>query len=117
MLILLKFQGSQTVGEARDATTRCEGKELNQSKDGVGDMSGVTGFVADAAVQGTVKATDTEENVGEMAKEALDTAWDSAKHTSQKLQDTFVAEADENVVDTTEYKTIEDLSHRTDHDD
>lgn len=69
-----------------------------ESKD-VEKMSGVIGFVADTAIQGTVEATEMGEKVGEMAKEAVDTT----NHTSQKLQDTLVAEADENVVDTTEY--------------
>ncbi|KAH7512575.1 hypothetical protein FEM48_Zijuj12G0105100 [Ziziphus jujuba var. spinosa] len=78
-------------------------------------MSGVRGFVTDTAIlQGTVKATEMEEKLSEMAKEAMDTAWDSAKNTTQKVEDTLVAEADENVVDTSEYRAIEDLTHRAD---
>ncbi|KAF3442024.1 hypothetical protein FNV43_RR15940 [Rhamnella rubrinervis] len=96
-------QGCQIVGEARDIKN--EGKEIGESKD-VENMSGVKGFVADTAIQDKVKATEMGEKVGEMAKEAMDTAWDSAKNTSQKLRDALVAEADENVVDTAEYRTM-----------
>ncbi|XP_048321164.2 uncharacterized protein LOC112488976 [Ziziphus jujuba] len=92
-------QGSQTDGE---------GKYIEY-------MSGVRGFVTDTAIlQGTVKATEMEEKLSEMAKEAMDTAWDSAKNTTQKVEDTLVAEADENVVDTSEYRAIEDITHRAD---
>lgn len=76
-------------------------------------MSGVTGFVAaDKARQGTVKATEAADNIVDKVKETMDSAWDSAKKTSdQNVKDTLVAEADENVVDTTEYRSIEDLAH------
>lgn len=74
-------------------------------------MIGVTGFVADTARQGALGATKIAENMGELAKETMDKAWDSAKNTTQNVQDTLVAAADENVVDTTEYRTIEDLKN------
>lgn len=84
-------------------------------------MSGMRGFGTETAKEGTVKATEMGEKLGEMAKEAMDTAWDSAKNTTQKVEDTLVAEADENVVDTSEYRAIEDLTHLVDdhhyHDD
>ncbi|KAM1311150.1 hypothetical protein ACFX13_007795 [Malus domestica] len=50
-------------------------------------------------------------------RETNNVAWDSAKNTTRKVTDTLVAEADENVVDTAEYRTIEDLSTFADQND
>lgn len=58
-----------------------------------------------------VTATKMAENMGDLARKTMDKAWDSAKNTTQNVQDTLVAAADENVFDTTEYRTIEDLKN------
>ena len=70
-------------------------------------MSGVAGFAADTATR-----------VAEMAKgTTMDKAWDAAKNATRDVQDTVVAAADENVVDTTEYRTIMDLNNYSDDQD
>lgn len=71
-------------------------------------MSGVTGYVGDTARQGTAKAEEVAEDLVDMAKERTDFAWDSTKNKTQKVGDTLVAEANENVIDTTEYRNMED---------
>ncbi|KAM6601049.1 hypothetical protein CsatA_020658 [Cannabis sativa] len=75
------------------------------------DESGVTGFVADKAREGAIGATKIAEKMGELATETIDTAWDSANNTTQNVQDTLIATADKNVVDTTEYRSIHDLNN------
>ncbi|PON91172.1 hypothetical protein TorRG33x02_129880 [Trema orientale] len=75
------------------------------------ESSGVTGFVADKASQGAPGATKMAESMGDLAKETMDMAWDSTNNATRNVQDTMVAAADENVVDTTEYRTIEDLKN------
>lgn len=78
----------------------------------VENMSGVTGFAADTAVRGTLGATKIAENLSATwRRRRMDKAWDSAKNRTQNVQDTIVAAADENVADTTEYRTIEDLKN------
>ncbi|KAI9083553.1 hypothetical protein K1719_034495 [Acacia pycnantha] len=78
---------------------------------GHGDEGGgVTGYVADAARQGTRKAAEVVESVGETAMETVDTAWDATKKATQNIRETTTAEADTNVVDTAEYRCVEDLT-------
>ncbi|TKY49122.1 chilling-induced protein [Spatholobus suberectus] len=62
-----------------------------------------------AAAQGAVEATEVLENVGETAKETVDTALNAAKKTTELVTETTMAEADTNVVDTVEYRCTEDL--------
>ncbi|XP_061354341.1 uncharacterized protein LOC133298973 [Gastrolobium bilobum] len=81
----------------------------NKGVDGEHNTSGMRGFVTEEAKQGTVKATEAMESMGETAKETVDTAWDAAKNTAQTLTETTTAEADTNVVDTAEYRSAEDL--------
>ncbi|CAN6560958.1 unnamed protein product [Malus baccata var. baccata] len=90
-----------------------EGREGDTSID---DMSGVTGFVAGTARQSAAKATGVAEDLVDMARET-NVAWDSVKNTTRKVTDTLVAEADANVVDTAEYRTIEDHSKFADQND
>ncbi|PQP94865.1 uncharacterized protein Pyn_37263 [Prunus yedoensis var. nudiflora] len=80
--------------------SRDEGGGRDEGDTRIDNMSGVTGFIGDTARQGTAKAT-------EVAEERTDFAWDSTKDKTQKVGDTLVAEADENVVDTTEYRNME----------
>lgn len=79
-------------------------------------MSGVAGFVADTARQGEVKTTEVAEDLIDLAKETMiDSAYDNAKNTTQKVKHTtLVSEADENVVDTSEYRSIQELSKYAD---
>ncbi|GMN54491.1 hypothetical protein TIFTF001_023626 [Ficus carica] len=78
----------------------------------VENMSGVTGLAADTAVRGTLGSTKIAENLSATwQRRRMDKAWDSAKNRTQNVQDTLFAAADENVVDTTEYRTIEDLKN------
>lgn len=72
--------------------------------------AGVTGYVADAARQGTRKAAEVVESVGETTMETVDTAWDATKKATQNIRETTTAEADTNVVDTAEYRCVEDLT-------
>ncbi|XP_028793001.1 uncharacterized protein LOC114748715 [Neltuma alba] len=72
--------------------------------------SGMSGYVADAAKQGTRKATEVVESVGGTAKETVDIAWDATKKATQNIKETTTAEADTNVVDTAEYRCAEDLT-------
>lgn len=66
--------------------------------------------IVGAAAQGAVKATEVLENVGERAKETVDTALDAAKKTTEGVTETTtMVEADNNVVDTVEYRCTEDL--------
>ncbi|EXC08463.1 hypothetical protein L484_009606 [Morus notabilis] len=76
-------------------------------------VEGLSGYEGKARGQGqgSLGATKIAENLGHMAKETTDKAWDSARNTTQNVQDTLVAAADENVVDTTEYRAIEDLEN------
>lgn len=69
----------------------------------------VTGFMADAAKQGTRKAAEVVESVKDSAKDTVDTAWDATKKAAHNLTETTAAEADTNVVDTVEYRCFEDL--------
>lgn len=69
----------------------------------------MTGYVADAAKQGTRKAAEVVEDVGAAAKETADIAWDATKKATQNIRETTTAEADTNVVDTAEYRCVEDL--------
>ncbi|PON40082.1 hypothetical protein PanWU01x14_300250 [Parasponia andersonii] len=75
------------------------------------ESSGITGFVADKASQGAIGAIKMADSMGDLAKETMEMAWDSTKNATRNVQDTMVAAADENVVDTTEYRTIEDLKN------
>ncbi|KAG4960779.1 hypothetical protein JHK87_037412 [Glycine soja] len=66
--------------------------------------------IVGASAQGAVKATEVLENVGERAKETVDTALDAAKKTTEGVTETTtMVEADNNVVDTVEYRCTEDL--------
>ncbi|KAK7401802.1 hypothetical protein VNO78_13587 [Psophocarpus tetragonolobus] len=65
--------------------------------------------IVGAAAQGAVKAKEVLENVGERAKETVDTALDAAKKTTELVTETTMAEADTSVVDTVEYRCTEDL--------
>lgn len=63
-----------------------------------------------AAAEGAVKATETVvENMGERAKETVETALNAAKNTAGLVAESTIAEADTNVVDTAEYRCSEDL--------
>ncbi|CAB4277475.1 unnamed protein product [Prunus armeniaca] len=88
--------------------SRDEGGGRDEGDTRIDNMSGATGFVGDTARQGTAKAAEVAEDLVEMAKERTDFAWDSTKNKTQKVGDTLVAEADENIIDTTEYRNMED---------
>ncbi|XP_020235910.2 uncharacterized protein LOC109815570 [Cajanus cajan] len=64
------------------------------------------------ANEGEVKEREVVENVGEKAKETVETALDAAKKSGELVRDsstTIMAEADTNVVDTVEYRCTEGL--------
>ncbi|KAK8469408.1 hypothetical protein PHAVU_005G073900 [Phaseolus vulgaris] len=66
--------------------------------------------IVGAAAEGAVKATETVvENMGERAKETVETALNAAKNTAGLVAESTIAEADTNVVDTAEYRCSEDL--------
>lgn len=88
--------------------SRDEGGGRDEGDTGIDNMNGVTVFVGDTARQGQAKAAEVAEDLVDMAKERTDFAWDSTKNKNQKVGDTLVAEADENVIDTTEYRNMED---------
>ncbi|KAI4322961.1 hypothetical protein L6164_022606 [Bauhinia variegata] len=73
--------------------------EAGDTKNDEDHKRGVTGFVADIAKQGTMKATEVVENIADAAKETVDTAWDATKNTAQNIRDTTTAE----------YRSSEDL--------
>ncbi|KAI4333652.1 hypothetical protein L6164_018432 [Bauhinia variegata] len=83
--------------------------EEGNTKNDEDHEKGVTGFVADAAKQGTENTTEVVENIADKVKETVDTAWDATKDTAQNIRDRTTAEADTNVVDTAEYRSHEDL--------
>lgn len=53
---------------------------------------------------------DTVEVVGDGVMQAMDNAYDVTTDTTQDVKDTIVAEANNNVVDTAEYRSIQDAA-------
>ncbi|KAG2677856.1 hypothetical protein I3760_12G115900 [Carya illinoinensis] len=102
----------ENTGDKKNASTNYEAKDQAQRINDDDDMSGVTGFVVDTARQCVTKAMDRAEDVGETVKEAMDSAFDVTKETTsiQNMKDTVVVVADTNVVDTTEYRSIQDAA-------
>jgi hypothetical protein len=90
-----------------------EAKDQAQDMNDDDDMSGVTGFVADTARQGVKKAMETAEDVGDTVKQAMESAFDVTTKTTQHINETIVAEAENNVVDTAEYRSIQDVAKQT----
>lgn len=98
-----------STGSTKNTSTNYEAKDQAQDiKDDEDDMSGVTGFVADTAKQGVKKAMDTAEDVSDTVKQAMESAFDVTTKTTQHIKATIVAEADDNVIDTAEYRSIQD---------
>nr|XP_011458919.1 PREDICTED: uncharacterized protein LOC105349845 [Fragaria vesca subsp. vesca] len=99
------YERAQDPGNRTPLETREHERDVT-----IDNMSGVTGFVADAVRDGAAKTTEVAEDLVDLAKETMDSAYDNTKKTTKKVSETLVAEADENVVDTSEYRSIEDLS-------
>ena len=99
-------------GDRKNASTY-EAKDRAQDINDDDDMSGVTGFVADTARQGVKKAMETAEDVGDTVKQAMESAFDVKTKTTQHINETIVAEAENNVVDTAEYRSIQDVAKQT----
>lgn len=98
-----------STGSTKNTSTNYEAKDQAQDiNDNEDDMSGVTGFVADTAKQGVKKAMDTAEDVSDTVKQAMESAFDVTTKTTQHIKATIVAEADDNVIDTAEYRSIQD---------
>ncbi|XP_050245954.1 uncharacterized protein LOC126693943 [Quercus robur] len=98
-----------STGSTKNTSTNYEAKDQAQDiNDDEDDMSGVTGFVADTAKQGVKKAMDTAEDVSDTVKRAMESAFDVTTKTTQHIKATIVAEADDNVIDTAEYRSIQD---------
>lgn len=117
------FQGSKAVseptnvasvlpdstGSTKNTSTNYEAKDQAQDINvDADDMSGVTGFVAATAKQGVKKAMDTAEDVSDTVKQAMESSFDVTTKTTQHIKATIVAEADDNVIDTAEYRSIQD---------
>lgn len=61
-----------------------------------------------------------EELIAEMVKDGkvrstVEVAYDATKGTAEKVKDTVIAEANENVVDTTEYRSMENMGNYQKH--
>ena len=53
------------------------------------------------------------EAVGDTVMGAMDSAYDVTEKSTQDVKDTIVAEADNHVVDTSEYRSIQDAAKQT----
>ncbi|XP_062086972.1 uncharacterized protein LOC133793688 [Humulus lupulus] len=104
-------EGESTTDHTKNDVVSGSNIERKSGDHKIEDESGIRGFVADKAREGAIGARKVAENMGDLAKETMDTAWDSANNTTQNVQDTLIATADKNVVDTTEYRSIEDLNN------
>lgn len=101
--VLPETTGRETKNNAR--TNEAKGQAQNINDD---DRSGTTGFAPDTARQGAIKAMYAAE--ADDVMQEMDSAYDVTTETTQDVKDTIVAEADNNVVETTEYRSIQDAA-------
>jgi hypothetical protein len=59
------------------------------------------------------EAMEKVEAAGDTVREAMDSAYDVTEKSTQDVTDTIVAEADNHVVDTSEYRSIQDAAKQT----
>ncbi|XP_059444936.1 uncharacterized protein LOC132176679 [Corylus avellana] len=109
-------QDTNAVAEGRNLTSSVlpettKSARSYEAKDQAGDINDDDD---DTARQGAIKAMETAEAVGETVLEAMDSAcaYDVTAKTTQEedVRDTTVVEADNHVVDTAEYRSIQDAA-------
>ncbi|KGN55118.1 uncharacterized protein LOC101215612 [Cucumis sativus] len=71
-------------------------------------------YKVDTSEERDVTGAKAEELIAEMVKDGkvrstVEVAYDATKGTAEKVKDTVIAEANENVVDTTEYRSMENM--------